>query len=88
MPTIALGKAIYSLPGITHQGQLDDFWQRPQAPDSLVFESFRRVLHDRCLIYGGLASMSATTTLIDSALERLIGDRVSNWPMALTTNRR
>jgi capsular polysaccharide export protein len=83
VPTIALGKAIYNLPAITHQGQLDDFWQRPQSPDAAVFDAFRRVLYDRCLIYGGLASESATTTLIDSALERLVSDRVNHWRLAL-----
>jgi len=83
VPTIALGKAIYNLPGITHQGRLDDFWMRPQAPDPAVFDAFRRVLYDRCLIYGGLASESATQTLVESALERLLGDRVTHWRPAL-----
>lgn len=79
VPTIALGKAIYDVPGITHQGKLDDFWPRPHAPDPATFEAFRRVLYDRCLIYGGLASESATNTLVESALERLVGNRVSHW---------
>jgi len=79
VPTIALGKAIYNLPGVTHQGRLDDFWARPQAPDRAVYDAFRRVLYDRCLIYGGLASESAVNTLVDSAVERLVGDRVSHW---------
>jgi capsular polysaccharide export protein len=83
VPTIALGKVIYNLPGITHQGRLDDFWLRPQAPDAAVFDAFRRVLYDRCLIYGGLASESATRTLVESALERLVGDRISHWRPAL-----
>ena len=51
--------------------------------DAAVFDAFRRVLYDRCLIYGGLASESATTTLIDSALERLVSDRVNHWRLAL-----
>lgn len=75
IPTIALGKAIYNLASITHQGRLDDFWMRPQAPDPAVYEAFRRVLHERCLIYGGLASQSATETLVESAVERLVGNR-------------
>ncbi|MBO9581401.1 MAG: capsular biosynthesis protein [Sphingobium sp.] len=87
VPTIALGKAIYNMAGITHQGRLDDFWMRPQAPDAAVFDAFRRVLYDRCLIYGGLASESATTTLVESALERLVGDRVSHWRPALVVAR-
>ncbi len=48
-----------------------------------MFDAFRRVLYDRCLIYGGLASESATNTLVESALERLVGDRVSHWRPAL-----
>ncbi|MBN8819792.1 MAG: capsular biosynthesis protein [Sphingomonas sp.] len=79
VPTIALGKAIYNIPDITHQGRLDEFWTRPQAPDPAVYEAFRRVLYDRCLIYGGLASESAVNTLVESAVERLVGDDVSHW---------
>jgi len=83
VPTIALGKAIYNFAGITHQGRLDDFWSRPHAPDAATFDAFRRVLYDRCLVYGGLASESATQTLIESTLERFVGDRVSHWRPAL-----
>ncbi|MCW2338495.1 capsular polysaccharide export protein [Sphingobium sp. B2D3A] len=77
VPTIALGKAIYNIPQITHQGRLDEFWVHPQAPNAETYEAFRRVLYDRCLIYGGLASQSATSTLVESALERLLGSRVN-----------
>lgn len=83
IPTIALGKAIYSLPGVTHQGRLDDFWGRPQGPDPVVYDAFQRVLYDRCLVYGGIASESATETLVESAVERLVGDRVSHWASTL-----
>ncbi|MBN8829225.1 MAG: capsular biosynthesis protein [Sphingomonadales bacterium] len=83
IPTIALGKAIYNIPGVTHQGRLDDFWARGQAPDPKVFDAFRRVLYDRCLIYGGLASETATKILVESAVERLAGDQVSHWSPTL-----
>ena len=79
VPTIALGTAIYNIPQLTAQCKLDDFWVRPLAPEADVFDAFRRVLYDRCLIYGGLASASATETLVQSAVERLIGDEVSHW---------
>ncbi|MBU0555655.1 MAG: capsular biosynthesis protein [Alphaproteobacteria bacterium] len=79
IPTMALGKAIYAINGLTHQGKLDDFWVRPQTPNAEVYEAFRRVLYDRCLIYGGLASESATQTLVESAVERLMGLRLSRW---------
>jgi capsular polysaccharide export protein len=82
VPTMALGKAVYAMEGITHQGRLDDFWMRPEAPDPEVYEAFRRVLYDQCLIYGGLASQTAISTLVESAVERLVGDWVSHWQPA------
>jgi capsular polysaccharide export protein len=72
VPTIALGTAIYDMLDITHQGRLDDFWTKPQAPDPDTYEAFQRVLHERCLVYGGFASKSAVETLVDSTIERLM----------------
>lgn len=73
-PVIVLGDAIYDVPGVTHQGHLDRFWDAPQAPDMELYDAFRRVLHDHCLIRGGLASQSATETLIENSIERLLGN--------------
>ncbi len=73
-PVFVLGSAIYDIPGITHQGQLDSFWRAPEPPDMRKYDAFRRVLHARCLIPGGLASQSAIATLIESTLDRLFGD--------------
>ena len=70
-PVCTLGEAIYDLPGLTHQNHLDSFWSNPTAPEPGLFEAFRRVLVDRCLVRGGLASESAVSVLIDSMIERL-----------------
>ena len=70
-PVCTLGEAIYDLPGLTHQGHLDGFWANPVAPEPGVYPAFRRVLVDRCLIRGGLASESAVSILIDSMIKRL-----------------
>lgn len=72
-PVIVLGDAIYDVPGITHQGHLDRFWDAPQAPDMGLYDAFRRVLHAHCLVRGGLASESATDTLVANSVERLLG---------------
>jgi capsular polysaccharide export protein len=72
VPTIVLGTAIYNVPGLTHQGRLDSFWAQPTPPNTQLWDSFRRVLHDRCLVYGGFASESAVTQLVESAFERLM----------------
>lgn len=73
-PVYVLGSAIYDIPGITHQGKLDAFWKVPVAPERSVYEAFRRVLHDRCLVRGGLASESAVAVLVESATARLLGE--------------
>lgn len=73
-PVCTLGDAIYDLPGLTHQRHLDTFWSSPTAPDPGLYEAFRRVLVDRCLVRGGLASESAVATLIESMIERLCND--------------
>jgi capsular polysaccharide export protein len=70
-PVCTTGEAIYDLPGLTHQGHLDSFWANPVAPEPGVYPAFRRVLVDRCLIRGGLASESAVSILIDSMVKRL-----------------
>lgn len=70
-PVYTIGEAIYDMPGLTHQAHLDEFWQSPTSPEPGLYQAFRRVLVDRCLVRGGLASESAVETLIDSMLERL-----------------
>ena len=70
-PVCTVGEAIYDMPGLTHQGHLDTFWTNPTPPEPGVYAAFRRVLVDRCLVRGGLASESAVQVLIDSILDRL-----------------
>lgn len=73
VPVCTIGKAIYDLAGLTHQGHLDEFWEQPTPPEPGLYSAFRRVLVERCLIRGGLASESAVATLIDGMVERLCG---------------
>lgn len=75
-PVCTLGKAIYNIEGLTHQEHLDSFWVHPTRPEAVVFEAFRSVLLDRCLVRGGLASRSGIEVLIESILEKL------GWPAA------
>lgn len=82
-PVCALGDAIYDLPGLTHQQHLDTFWLNPTAPEPNLYPAFRRVLVDRCLVRGGLASESAVTTLISSIIERLEGQAAREQPSNL-----
>ena len=70
-PVCTLGQAIYKVPGLTFARHLDEFWTDPVPPEPGLYGAFRRVLVDRCLVRGGVASESAVQTLIKSMLERL-----------------
>ncbi len=71
-PVVVLGDAVYDVPGITHQASLDRFWAEPELPDIAFYEAFKKVLHAKCLVRGGLASESATQILIENSVERLM----------------
>ncbi|MBW8743629.1 MAG: capsular biosynthesis protein [Sphingomonas sp.] len=71
VPTIVLGDAVYDMPRITDQKGLDAFWSAPTPPELPVFEAFRRVLIDRCLINGGYFSDQGLSMLVKGALRRL-----------------
>lgn len=70
-PVCTLGEAIYNVPGLTFDRHLDEFWTDPVPPEPGLYGAFRRVLVDRCLVRGGIASESAVKTLIQSMLQRL-----------------
>lgn len=74
LPVAVLGDAVYDVPGVTHQGGLDRFWTSPEVPDCQLYDAFKRVLHARCLVRGGLASASGVRTLIANSVERLLAD--------------
>jgi len=79
-PVCTLGDAIYNVPGLTCATHLDEFWSRPTPPEPGLYGAFRRVLVDRCLVRGGLASESAVKTLIESMLARLGCDSERSQP--------
>lgn len=73
-PVAVLGDAIYDIRGITHWGGLDSFWNRPSPPDGALWDAFKRLLHARCLVRGGLASASANAILVRNSVARLLAE--------------
>jgi capsular polysaccharide export protein len=72
IPVIALGQAVYNIPGITFDGPLDAFWSRPTPPDPRIWDAFSRVLQARCLVYGGFASDEGIAMLVEGSIARLV----------------
>ena len=76
-PVCVLGDAIYRIPGLTFEGHIDDFWTNPGRPEPGLYDHFRRVVVERCLIRGGLASESAVATLVENMAGKLCADPAS-----------
>jgi capsular polysaccharide export protein len=74
IPVAVLGDAVYAVPGITHVGSLDSFWANPQAPDRTLYAAFKKLLHHKCLVRGGLASESAMAILVRNSVARLLAE--------------
>ena len=70
-PTMALGTAIYAIPGLTHDGDLDGFWAAPQVPDGALMADFRRVVLNRTQVNGGFFSREAIDRAVTGAVFRL-----------------
>ncbi|MBE9604418.1 capsular biosynthesis protein [Acetobacteraceae bacterium H6797] len=73
-PTVALGRAIYALPGMTFQDGLDRFWAEGQTPDFGLVEAFRRVVAARCLIRGSFFSDEGIELGVKDAVERFLAE--------------
>jgi capsular polysaccharide export protein len=73
VPVIALGKAIYDMPGLTFQRGLNRFWNEAARPDAAIFDAFRRVVAHRTQINGGFFSADGLKLAIAGAVERLEG---------------
>lgn len=74
-PVVALGRALYDMPGLTWQGGLDAYWTAAGPPDPALVAAFRRVLIDRCLIRGGFFSEAGIRIGVAAAVARLEGRR-------------
>lgn len=71
IPVIALGTAIYDLPGLTCQQGIDAFWNNPEPPQPQLFDAFRRVVAARTQINGGFYSREGIALAVAGAIERL-----------------
>lgn len=72
-PVIALGDAVYDIPGLTHQRGLDEFWKRPDRIDTLLLRDFVRVMAHKYQVKGSFFNPRGRKRAV-----RAIVQRVSN----------
>jgi capsular polysaccharide export protein len=70
-PLIALGEALYDMPGLTFRHGLDRFWTEAAPPDPALVDALRRVLAAHALIRGGFFSEDGIAEAVGHAVARL-----------------
>ncbi|SSW66977.1 hypothetical protein AGI3411_02857 [Achromobacter agilis] len=71
-PTKALGRAIYDIPGLTDQQDLDEFWLHQQKPDVHLFRKFRNVVIHDTQINGGFYCKPGIDLSVNNSLQKLL----------------
>jgi capsular polysaccharide export protein len=71
-PVIALGAAIYDVPGLTFQDSLASFWRRPIGPDPALYDAFIRALAATTQVRGGFIGNNAIEAAAENVAERLM----------------
>ncbi|WP_255592907.1 capsule biosynthesis protein [Bordetella sp. BOR01] len=74
-PTIALASAIYNMPDLTFQGNLDEFWSNAAPPDADLFQHFRNVVIHATQVNGGFYSRSGMKLGIRNSVARLLREK-------------
>lgn len=70
-PLIALGAAIYDMPGMTWQGALDDFWTGGSSPDRELYQTFLSHVIDQTQINGDFYTRSGIAMAVSGVMNRL-----------------
>ncbi len=70
-PVIALGQAVFAMPGLTFQGSLAQFWHDPGTPDARLLDAYRRVVLHSVLINGNFYTEDGMALGIANAVHRL-----------------
>ena len=83
VPVITLGRVVYDIAGLTHQAPLDSFRIVPEPPCLRLYETFRRVLAHRCLLYGGFYDVSTRAALLSASVERILAKSLTQKVVAL-----
>ncbi len=85
-PVIALGSAIYDVPGLTFQESLAAFWQNPTAPDPDLFDAFTRALGATTQVRGGFIGREAIQAGVENVAARLLETK-ERLPLAFRKSR-
>jgi capsular polysaccharide export protein len=75
-PVKVLGQAVYDVPGLTFQGNLNEFWAEANPPDPSLVDAFISALAGTIQIRGVYFSEPGLTAAVEAAVGRLLTDTV------------
>ncbi|TCH96796.1 capsular biosynthesis protein [Roseococcus sp. SYP-B2431] len=70
-PVLALGEALYRVPGVTHEEGLDSFWREARAPDAALTDAFLRGIAHHLHVRGSYYSAEGVAAGVAAAADRL-----------------
>jgi capsular polysaccharide export protein len=76
-PVIALGQAIYDVPGLSFQGRLDDFWTQGTPPDAQLRDAYIDALAATLQIRGVFYHQPGLGAAAAAAVQRLDNNRIN-----------
>lgn len=76
-PVIALGQAVYAIPGLTFQGPLDGFWSQAAPPDPILGDAFIRAIAACLHVRGVFYRQPGLDAAVAAAVQRLDADTVN-----------
>jgi capsular polysaccharide export protein len=74
-PTISLSDSIYNLPGLTFQGELDEFWRERPLPNTELFRRFRNTVIHTSQLNGGFYCRKGMELAVNNSLRMLEPER-------------
>ncbi len=75
-PAKALGQAVWDVPGLTHQGPLEEFWTGAEPPDPALRDDFLAALQATTQIRGVFYGLEGRAIAVAATVERLHSGQV------------
>jgi capsular polysaccharide export protein len=77
VPTIALGCAVFDVPGLTHQATLDSFWTDPEPVDEALLKKFLAALAATIQVKGNFYHQEGRQVAIEEIVRRILANGVN-----------
>ena len=81
VPTIAMGEAVYDIPGITHQSGIDSFWTAPEPVDPRLERLLVRAMAAEIQVRGSFYDKAGQKAAIAEIVDRLTRRPYPRWAL-------